>query len=89
MSTKIITTGRTDTNDLFKLSGILKYKKLDHTPFIIFTTVNDKVEVKLAYNKKELLEFPDNTKVMVQWQGQWKSDYFTFTVKDVRDYKED
>ena len=86
---EIITTGKTDIGELFKISGVLDYEKLNHTPFIVFIPSNNKVEIKLAYNKKELLEFPDNTKVMVQWKGEWNSDYFTFTIKDVRDYKDE
>ena len=33
-----------------------------------------------------LLEYPDDTPVMVQWKGNWRSDFFKFDVYDVKSY---
>ncbi len=82
----VITSGRKDIAELFKLSGIIEYKKLNHTPFLAFIENGDNVEVKIIDNSKHLLELPDNTKVMAQWRGDWHSDFFQFCVGDVRQY---
>lgn len=83
---KIVTDGRTDIKDLFKISGILEASKLNHTPFLAFIASGDKVTVEIVNSAKKLLTYPNPTPVMVQWRGQWSSDFFRFTVKDVRQY---
>jgi hypothetical protein len=83
---KIITSGRTDLADYFKLSGIREHKKLTHTPFLIFLASEDTVEVRVVDEAKKLLEYPDDTPVMAQWRGQWRSDFFQFKVVDLRTY---
>jgi hypothetical protein len=87
MKMKIVTAGRIDTEELFRISGVLSYSKLNHTPFIVFQELDEGIVVALVRNKDELLmSYSDETKVMVQWKGQWRSDFFQFTVGDVRDY---
>ena len=83
---KVVTTGRIDLDDYFALSGVLEFKKLKHTPFIVFLEGTDSVEIKIVDNKNELLSYPGNTKVMGQWRGQWSSDFFKFKISDVIDY---
>jgi hypothetical protein len=43
-------------------------------------------EVRIIDNKEELLALPDETPVMSQWSGQWRSDFFHFTVGDFRKF---
>ncbi len=81
---KIITSGRTDLAEYFRLSGIRECKKLTHTPFLIFLASQDAVEVRVVDDAKKLLGYPDDTPVMNQWRGQWKSDFFQFKVADLR-----
>lgn len=83
---KIITSGRADLDEYFRLSGIREYKKLAHTPFLAFVTSGDTVEVRIVENSKTLLEYADETPVMSQWRGRLKSDYFHFKVGDLRRY---
>jgi|GEM_PF-4062631 len=83
---KVITDGRTDLDAYFKLSGIREYKELTHTPFLVFVLSSNMVEVKIVGNAKKLLEFPDETQVMAQWRGEWRSDFFQFKVGDLRNY---
>lgn len=130
---KMKTYGRTDIEEYFKLSGVLDYKELKHTPFLVFeekklSSIEDKLkralddleklkeedsygmksiveesiekikkeviefeegfEVKVVSNKDSLLRYPDETKVMGQWRGEWRSDFFQFTVGDVRKFLE-
>lgn len=82
---KIITTGRDDLKDYWKLSGALTRQKLPHTPFLVFLEEDDKVEVRVVDNITDLLTYPDETKVMNQWTGTWRSDFFKFTVGEARD----
>lgn len=70
---------RSDNDRLFELSDVLSASKLNHTPFIIFN--GDKVE--LVRNGYDLLEYPPDTEVMVQWRGEWRSDFFHFTCRQL------
>jgi len=81
---KIITAGRTDLNDYFKLSGIREYKKLSHTPFLVFIPLKDEVKVELIDSIIKLLDYPNDTQVMSQWRGQWSSDFFQFKISELK-----
>lgn len=83
------TYGRTDLESLFSKSGIIEAKKLNHHPFIVFMPIDYEmgVRVEVVDNAQDLLAmYPDDTPVMVQWPGQWRSDFFKFTVGQMRDY---
>lgn len=84
---EVITEGRTDIDDLFRISGVLTWTKLNHTPFLAFVVEGQTVSVRIVKNATKLLELTDETKVMVQWKGDWNSDFFHFTVGDVRTWK--
>jgi hypothetical protein len=74
------------SHEYFRLSGIREHKKLGHSPFLVFLISNNTVEVRIVDNAKTLLDFADETQVMSQWRGQWRSDYFHFKVGDLRRY---
>ena len=79
----ITTAGRTQIDELFKLSGILD-GKLSHTPFLAFLATEQGVEVRIFDRARDLVaECPPKTPVMVQWRGQWSSDFFQMTAADV------
>jgi hypothetical protein len=82
----IILAGRTDIEEYFEKSGIRDWKKLNHTPLLVFGISVDKVEVQIVYEPPKLLDFPDETKVMGQWSGEWQSDFFQFTVGQFRQH---
>jgi hypothetical protein len=86
MSIRIITSGRTDVDDYFRLSGIREQRVLKHTPFLVFIVHDDTVDVRIVDKPKDLLSYPDETQVMTQWAGQWRSDFFQFTVGQFRQY---
>lgn len=88
MSINIQTSGRTDITDYFKLSGIREYRSLPHTPFLVFVVEDSSVKVKLIDKPKDLLTFSDETKVMGQWAGKYRSDFFQFTIGDLKKYIE-
>lgn len=86
---------RTNTDDYFRLSGIREYKKLSQHPFVVFKTSNKKneddtytieCEVCIIDSVKELLALPEDTQVIAQWGGQYRSDFFAFKVQDLKDF---
>lgn len=84
--TRIIPAGRTDLNDFFSQSGVFYGEPLNHTPLLVFVAKEDTVEVRIVHSPSELLAFPDVTPVMAQWRGEWRSDYFQFTVGQYRQH---
>jgi hypothetical protein len=83
---RIITAGRTDTKDLFEIGDPFQWERLNHTPFLVFVEDGDTLRVEIVNSKKKLLAYPNDTKVMVQWKGEFSSDFFQFTVGDYRPY---
>lgn len=85
-SIEIVTDGRTDLEGYFKLSGIRECKRLQHNPFLVFLVKDKKVTVVIIDRADELLAHPPETKVMAQWGGKYRSDFFQFTVGDFQKY---
>ena len=79
--TKVITQGRKDTDAYFRLSGVLT-QILNQTPFLVFVIDGDTVDVHIVGSAKALAMYPLDTQVMAQWSGEYRSDYFQFTVGD-------
>ena len=82
----IKTIGNTPTQDFWDMSGILD-QKLTHTPIIVFQPVNNGTEVRIFNRATDLLtdkEISDDAKVMMQWRGQYKSDFYQMEVSDIR-----
>jgi len=78
----VVTTGRTDLENLFRLSGCLDGGSTHH-PFLAFITDGDSVTVRLFDNAEKVRTLPPDTPLMVQWPGRWRSDFFQFTAGDV------
>ena len=88
MTVKIVTAGRKDVDDFFKLSDVFTAERLNHTPLLVFIATEDAVQVRLLDHAHDLLSFPDDTPVMGQWRGAMHSDFFQFTVGQYRTYTE-
>lgn len=73
---------RKDLGDFFRSQDIATCKRLQHCPFIVLT--EDGLE--LCDNSYDLMKYPPETEVIKQWRGEWSSNFFLFTVKDVIDY---
>ncbi len=82
------TSGRTDIEEYFTKSGVFSMSKLRQTPFLAFMISDDTVEVRIIDSAAQLLCLPDDTAVMGQWRGEWRSDYFQFKVADYRAYQQ-
>lgn len=79
------TYGDNDLEAFFAKSGVLEDQYLTHTPFLVFQDVGDRIVVKVVHSALTLVtDYPPETKVMVQWAGRWRSDYFQMTAGDVR-----
>jgi hypothetical protein len=98
---KVETTGRTDVESYFHMVwvdyrpsmiarpvgtyGSAKPTKLTHTPFLAFLAGESVVVVRIMETVDALLDLPDDTPVMGQRRGEWRSDFFQFTVGQLRD----
>jgi len=88
MTVQIVTAGRKDVEDFFKLSDVFTAERLNHTPLLVFIATEGAVQVRLLDHAHALLSFPDDTPVMGQWRGAMHSDFFQFTVGQYRAYAE-
>jgi hypothetical protein len=88
MTIQIVTAGRKDVDDFFRLSDVFTAERLNHTPLIVFITSDDSIQVRLLDHVHDLLALPDDTPVMGQWRGAMRSDFFQFTVGQYRAYTE-
>jgi hypothetical protein len=76
MTIQIVTAGRKDVDDSFKLSDVFTAKPLNHTPLLVFIATEDAIQVRLLDHARDPLSFSDNTRVMGQWRGAMRSDFF-------------
>lgn len=76
--------------------------RLEDTPFLVFTEQGEDhhddpldgmaifqwagIECHIVRNATKVLEYADDCWVMAQWRGKTRSDWFRFTVKDLRNY---
>lgn len=84
---KLVREARSDTTDLFTIGAgreLVRGTKMVHTPVLAFVVEGDALTVRPIDNVEEVLELPDDTPLMLQWRGQWRSDWFQFTVATVR-----
>jgi hypothetical protein len=66
---------------LFERSGMREAEKLNHTPFIVVFPE----ELKIVKSIRQLItEYNDPCPVIFQWPGKQRSDFFQFTVGDLR-----
>lgn len=86
MTIQIVTAGRKDVDDFFKLSDVFTAERLNHTPLLVFMATEDAIQVPLLDHTHDLLSFPDDTSVLGQWRGALRSDFFQFTVGHYRAY---
>ena len=86
--TIVKTSGRTDLEEYFAKSGVFSMSKLNQTPFLAFVISADTVDVRIVESADQLLRLPDDTPVMGQWRGEWRSDYFQFKVGEYRAYQQ-
>lgn len=88
-STSLELTGKPATSAYFEMSGIRSKGKQMQRPFITFRRRNNKINVELVNDVQKLVQMPLKTRVMAQWEGKERSDFYRFTVGDLKEYLED
>lgn len=79
-------TGRRANNDFFSMCPSFQEKDNPHYPFLVFEIESKQAEVHIIQNPRQLLSYPKDTQVMVQWQGKWESNFFNFKVGELTDW---
>ena len=83
---KVITTGRgmiEGLTDYFD-KVLMVEKKLVHTPVLAFVVDGENVRIELIEKPFMIYGYPDETPMMGQWRGNWRSDFFKFTAGDYK-----
>ena len=76
---------RHDLDDFFRLN--LPGEEEPHHPYLVITVnpATDDVIIHAEPRRKDvLLLYPDATMVLQQWPGKWRSDFFLFTVGQLK-----
>ena len=60
------------------------YDQLKLSPYIAFVEKDENIIVRVIIKVDEVLELPDETKLMCLWPGKYRSDYFQFSVAELK-----
>jgi hypothetical protein len=89
MYPELVVAARPASEDFWQKSGLDVYRTLTHTPFLAFVRlvgVAPVARVDIVYRWRDLATYPDDTPVLVQWAGKYRSDFFTFTVGEAKQH---
>lgn len=78
---------RRDTATFFTESGYYsKGSRWTHYSVLAFVATDGEVRVEILGSPSQVKQsaLPDNTPCMQQWGGQWRSDFFAFTLGEAR-----
>ena len=78
---------RTDTASFFRESGYYhKGSRWTHYPVLAFVATDGEVSIEILSSPAQVKQspLPDSTPCMQQWGGQWRSDFFAFTLGAAR-----
>lgn len=80
--------GAGQTDALLTRSGLIVDGEMAHHPFLVFEEVPAMpgLVVRVVKTVQAVLDYPDDTPVMLQWPGKYRSDWFHFTVGALRDH---
>jgi hypothetical protein len=82
----IATTARPAPTKFFQQPGLLTTPQVHH-PFLVLDPQGDtQLQVVVETYAPNLLRYPDATMVLAIWPGKSRSDYFGFTVAEIRAY---
>lgn len=77
-----IINARLEKDDLFELTNILSADKKCHHPYIIID--GEKEEIIIETKLEKVILYPDNTKILWQWGGNYSSDFFETSVGSIK-----
>lgn len=91
MKVRLTATGkiRKANRHFFEDSGLRNNKPQKQHPYLILRPTKTRVNLDLVYTAEELLEMPDTTRVLAQWKGKKRSDFYEFNVGCLRKYIEE
>ena len=79
---------RSDLTDFWSISGIFDYKEHPHNQYIVITSrEGSDAEIGIFSKIEDFindLSLPDDAIVMKQWVGKWRSDWFKFTLGELK-----
>lgn len=68
----------------FEQSGLRNNRSQKQQPYLVMTPGKTQMKVDVVYTAEELLDLPVATKVLAQWKGKTRSDFYKFTVRDLK-----
>jgi len=81
---------RTDSEGC--IAELCQYTQLNHTPFIAIIedcgVYGENTHISIVSSARELIKLDSAVKVIAQWRGKYSSDFFEFTVGDVKRHME-
>jgi len=81
---------RSDLDDFFEESGIMNGEERTHHPPIVFNQIDDNViQIEILKYPEHLMKYPDDTNVIMQWAGKWRSDFFQFKAIDYKNKRKE
>lgn len=84
-SVTVLTAGRTDDiPEMLRRTGLMEDRRWPHTPFLAFVVTDRTVTVQLITSPAQLRALDPATPLMVQWRGQWSSDFFQLTAEQAQ-----
>ncbi len=75
---------RKANSHFFEESGIRANKEQKQHPYLVLRKTKTRLNIDLAFTAEELLNLPDNTKILAQWKGKKRSDFYGFKVADFK-----
>ena len=85
---QVATVGRTDLRPFFEKSDLFDGRGWRHHHALAFIVQGPLVMVRICSSPEEVLKLDDSTPIMQQWPGRWDSDWFTYTVGELRKWWE-
>lgn len=73
----------------FEESGIRTNRSTNQHPYLVLRPTKTCINIDLVTNVKDLLELPNNTRIMAQWKGKRRSDFYSFKVADLKKHLEE
>jgi len=71
----------------FEESGIRLCRTERHHPFLVLNRTGESTtNIDVVDNTMDLIKYPARTRVLTQWRGNRRSDYYKFTVGELRQH---
>lgn len=77
---------RKDLEDFFRISGIRQVQERKHNAILVIDEKNKTITVEKSPERLISGAYDEDTDVLCQWPGKFRSDFFKFTIKEFKDY---